>query len=856
MNAPILERLIWKDARTIKPLVIAIGIGIVGINFLLLVLAHTDSISTRSRAEFCFALCVLLPNLMAFGSSGMLVGTEEENGSLAWLRTLPASWRSIAASKLLVSLSCVLAAWVLCGLVFLCQRFLASDILSTASHRDTDSTEWFILIAGNIAFGIGLTICGFLTSYLFRSPINALLSVLPIATGFTIGFFWIGHEVSDWYAASRVPRELDQAFLLIHSVLIALILSALYFASQWAAKRRLSGPDRSSNRKAKLDQSMEGFRPPSSAPRSWYAVSLTRERPSPIKALLWQSFRQQGWWLVALSLIGSISVLVYAATDFYDRRTSPVGMLLPLTSSVCLFAIASLTFYGDSVKKRCVFLADRGISPTLVWLTRVLPSLFAVLLIAICYWGCALVGGYRSSNIQLMLLMMIGGFALCQLVSQSSPRPILAFFGGPPVLYVVIVLFAPLAFAYGDLPSFLMAGFWVAVPILLLASYWLTPLWMRGETGKRYTLRCLAFIAAAVVFPYFFVLGGRWATMPPVDAQWQQQMLSFEFPDRPEGETPVDHLLDTNGFQPHGAKLEPPGNFATEEQIAKFEMELSSPDVIGSVLNVTDVIKHMGYHRAGYSKLSFGGGYPYFVPQDMPQERVDEFLEDAYQRDLRAFRVLLKWANAVRNEARYGFSNLERLCVNAEQNESLVATFIQQHIEEYGLKPEIEKVIGSFPGSELVEESRVHCITVEWQRMREAEGQVRLFRTDLGHNRLWPFRFEREREMRLIDRDVKRAIDYLKREYRTERKGLSLNEPTRHGIDLGQSGYLIREFRDRDNAVAAMQHLAESKEADNTRSKSLALSWNAPSIQRWTAERSTTIIGRELLTKSNLEAKP
>ncbi len=110
------QRLVWKDLVTIRPLLLAIGLSIVAMPFIAALAKVASDDSGSSAVVWSIMLWILLPNLMAIGLPPMLIGTEEETGTLGWLRTLPIRWQTIADSKFVTAALCTLAAWLLASL--------------------------------------------------------------------------------------------------------------------------------------------------------------------------------------------------------------------------------------------------------------------------------------------------------------------------------------------------------------------------------------------------------------------------------------------------------------------------------------------------------------------------------------------------------------------------------------------------------------------------------------------------------------------------------------------------------------------------------------------------------------------
>lgn len=180
MNRRILQRMIWKDARTLRTLAIATPALIVGFFVLLELFAGVSHVGTE-RMGLAYAIWMLLPMLIACGAPAVLIGGEEESGSLAWLQTLPAGWKTITASKLLVTSVCLLLAWAVATICFLAYWSALSDDWIDRIRQSSGLPEPFwIHCAGAVALSIAVMLSSFTTAYWFRSPITALVTLVPL----------------------------------------------------------------------------------------------------------------------------------------------------------------------------------------------------------------------------------------------------------------------------------------------------------------------------------------------------------------------------------------------------------------------------------------------------------------------------------------------------------------------------------------------------------------------------------------------------------------------------------------------------------------------------------------------------
>ena len=111
-NSATMTRLIWRDIQMIKTLVIAGMAGTLAFNLIGLVFWFAFEGGSEDLLGLCSTLLIMIPSFVAFGAPAILVGTEEESGTLDWIRTLPVSWQQFAKSKLLVAIGGVAIVWI------------------------------------------------------------------------------------------------------------------------------------------------------------------------------------------------------------------------------------------------------------------------------------------------------------------------------------------------------------------------------------------------------------------------------------------------------------------------------------------------------------------------------------------------------------------------------------------------------------------------------------------------------------------------------------------------------------------------------------------------------------------------
>ncbi|WP_145391490.1 hypothetical protein [Stieleria neptunia] len=758
MNRKILQRMIWKDARTVRTLAIATPALIVGFFVLLGLFAGVSDVGTE-RMGLAYAIWMLLPMLIACGAPAVLIGGEEESGSLAWLQTLPAGWKTIATSKLLVTSACLLLAWVVATICFLAYWSAMSDYWIDRIRQSSGLPEPFwIHCGGAVTLSIAVMLSSFTTAYWFRSPITALVTFVPLVIVSVWGVMYAAVVMLPSAQFRGPPQRVVQQNFGTFALLIGVGLFVLAGLSFFAAWRRLTWPESRRAGRALGEVSTGAFRPPQDVASSKLAGAMVFGRPRPLLALLWLQVWPIRWQLTLLTMVAIVGALFTGSSS---------EEMLVVGHSICilpLFMIAALTFYGDSVRKRCVFLYDRGISPTRVWLTRVGPTLCVT---AIILASLVLAGVYRDAadadhavawtwddRLTITVMVVFAGFALTQLVSQWSPRPTLSFFAGPVFVQLAAFVLAGLLMFYTRASAVLL----LSSMILLLASWRLTPKWMAGEKGKEYVVPMVGFIVVALFLPYVVVLGARYATTPSPRVAWRQQMYSIDLPRVDPTADKVAILdpayvrrLETLVLK---AAVSPEGR---DDRIAK---ELSATDSIGRHLSFKEVLQIINVRSY----------YPLQFHQNDAQSNLAAYSEphvypaaprfaDAREKQFDAVRVLLKWSRLTREQAVSGGADFNVLMGVAEISDLIAARAIFAYVEQDGETPQLKALIELVPDRELVRKSRRNSLIRSW-RQYQSQTLGQRFAGEYSHKPTqWWLGVERTRADRYVDELCRFLLD-------------------------------------------------------------------------------------------------
>ncbi len=450
-----------------------------------------------------------------------------------------------------------------------------------------------------------------------------------------------------------------------------------------------------------------------------------------------------GWFAVALTVIVA-AVVVLQFSEFNTYKLGSVGYevqdhqvlrflreLAPLIVAIGASWIGGLAFYGDNVRRRCAFFADRGISPTLIWFTRVLvPVLCCVVLV-----GLALLGGIggRHGGIAFAALIIVM-LSFGQLVGQWMQRPVMTFLAAPAYTAVAAVILVIVLSLYS---TYIWMAIWVA-PVMLLASWRLCGRWLAGRVDFGYQWRVFAYTALAIAVPIAVVMGSRYFSTPAFMPQWQAKMLAVQMP--ADTDTNTLNGINREDISPDAfAYIGASGKFAhatADEKREMLQQELDSAR-IGDHVSLDD-IQQLLIHR----------------------ELNDEM----------GVAVLLKWAGKIRQGVADGKYTLSELEQGAEPAE-VAAVDALQRMTEWRTTPELAKLVDAIPDRTLRRQSRRNGLITQWKLYNQedwkteyAGGEVFYGKFFMNHwvaNGVAWIPLERTRSDRFIDKATQFTLNQL-----------------------------------------------------------------------------------------------
>lgn len=489
-----IRRLWWKELRQLVPLIgLLMLVGLVLILFSLLLDRPTE------QRQFMLVVLLGMPSLFAAGAGALLVGQEKEVRSIDWLRSLPVPSVDVVRTKLLAALLALAAVWSVSFGLALVARVLESTL-------DFNWVTWIWPL-----YSLYLLLVGFATAWQLRSSLVSLLLVVPLA-----GLPLI---LASLHEAFVMNTNRDPAPWLV-AAYIALVAGGVLVWG-WRAALAYMSPERSS---------VAPFKRLVAA--SPVAVAVA-PRSSPAPALLWQFYAQNRGLLLGLTLV--ILVSLFPLASLYASTTRPlrpnfelVGFLTGVAIFLSLSWLGLLVFQTDAIQRRSQFLADRGVSPRLTWLTRQgLPWLLMVvaatfaLFIGRNFWGN--VGG----QVQVVVIAMaIAIFGASQWLGQALRSMILGAIIAP---LVSLMFVGYLTHAVWSLvaPPWIIA---LTLVIPLIATFGATAAWMDGRTGWRFWTWHGSLLAVAALLPslnYLYLT----ATYPRMSAASRTELTRIaEYP--------------------------------------------------------------------------------------------------------------------------------------------------------------------------------------------------------------------------------------------------------------------------------------------------------------------------------------
>ena len=534
MNRSMFWRLVWKEYRLQR----ALWIAMFALTALALALGFAY-LPPQDRPKFLFLVAGGLPAFCLLGSGAMLFAGEREAGTYEFQRALPVGAGRVVAAKLVFALA---AATIMFGLLGLGAFFLSGRTLPRPPQFSPFALGFF-----GLEMLLWATLFSLLTQ---RVLVAAVLGVAAASLSVQMLAELTGSQFRDavaWRYWAVMPERMALAAVV---ALIDVWLGTRWFRQR--SDRRLRGSGPPCGDASARDQSGD-LSPRLHAP----------ERLAILGRLMWQHWRQSAWLLAVVGVLlvpGAISVVEWLIRTLADEpwRSGPtperqVACWLAIDMALASIPLLGLcAFLPDQWGRSYRFLADRGVPPKYVWLSRQLMTVFApILLLAAILVAAILLATFllpmipraeprEFENVTKTVFMLgytilgvFGYFVLCLAAGQFCS---MVFRSGILAGLFTLLLSALLA-AWGALMLFWDVNWlWSVLPIplaLLLATRLRTRDWLL----ERNALRTCLWPAVALVVPAVPILTAvplyRIYQAPDVDpgfsvAQYERPMTAEE----------------------------------------------------------------------------------------------------------------------------------------------------------------------------------------------------------------------------------------------------------------------------------------------------------------------------------------
>lgn len=339
--------LVWKDFQQVKQTFAAVLIGLFFAQLVLMVAANgtVEEFTKQGFLQGTIVCASIAPILLAIGCSGMLVGQERQSGTWAWSSSLPVSWQTALLSKLSISLLGTLAATIPLTIVPLALWYTGQF----TTNMDSVVTIYSFWLSFFVFLEV--TVFCYLTTLLMRETLTALatagvgLLALHLVLGLTdIGELWRG--------------EFSFVYALMINLAIGTIVMVITFAWRW-----------------RIGQQATFFSPRGTIavgpPSKMAFLVFAQPAPGEWRVMLTHSFANS-FWLRGCCVIGCVLATLMIEEGFAF-----------IVGGIAILILGVSVFDGDQTLNRFRFLADRGITPWKLAVSRlivVLPWVFLTML--------------------------------------------------------------------------------------------------------------------------------------------------------------------------------------------------------------------------------------------------------------------------------------------------------------------------------------------------------------------------------------------------------------------------------------------------------------------------------------------
>jgi ABC-type transport system involved in multi-copper enzyme maturation permease subunit len=474
MNTAIFWRLVWKEYRQQRSLWIAIAMA--GLIFQIAALVYCTLQGVSELPNVLFTVALSVPILYSLGCGATLFAGEHEAGTFPFQQSLPVEASRVFWAK------CFFA--VASGLMLFPLLWLLAFAMTSWKLPDAN---WHLqLWSGGVVATIEVLVWAALASL-------ALRRVLPaaIVSGGVAVLLGYSSLVVVMAFGNHVARQTDEYFstLPIRSVfaLIALAMAAR-FGRQWFNERPMSWVA-------------------SVAQRPRFGVAADhRTRPATgltvFGRLVWHEWRQCRLTMLWCSL-GYLVLCGWMVANIQLGILSFIG-LLPLLAVI----FGASVFAADQRQGQYQFFAERGVRPRLVWLSRQVVWITALICVAIL--AVSLQALDRISPFPLLQKHCVTAVAFTLLLFVTSQLCSILIRSGIVAIFSAVICSVMVGAWAAFMSSLGVPWTLTSLPlpfIFLWASWFYAPKWIQ----QRHTWRVRTITAATIVVPLTCVSAATFA---------------------------------------------------------------------------------------------------------------------------------------------------------------------------------------------------------------------------------------------------------------------------------------------------------------------------------------------------------
>jgi ABC-type transport system involved in multi-copper enzyme maturation permease subunit len=513
------HRLWWKELRQLAPL-LAMLIVLVPVLIVVQLTFTAFSANGYARQSMGFfsttAFVLGLPGLFAIGVGALLVGQEKEQRTIQWLSGLPIAPADIINSKLYSGALALTFLWLICGPL--------AVVIFWNEQTDPLTLEKLLFW---MVYSLFLLTWSSALNWRIKGALASLFSLAPVVLIPFIGLSFI----ENW-----ITKSFGKNDVLVDRVSIGLLLglTAVGYGLVYRFGKRALASETSA--RGQLDSATSSRT--STLTRSSNSFAGHRPLSQPMAALIWQVSNQSKrlWLALASMLVFAFAMTIYDGNLrlTYINRARPFsawqpGSVASLISHLAACWLGVLAFAGDSLQQRMRFLADRGVSPILVWFTRHVPAMQLLggylLIVAV-----GLLWPFSSSlnrpevlaTVVMAAIHLFAVYSVSQWISQIFRTPTMSVIAA--TIGSALFIFFCLGFLHFFGTSVWVIALICVAPMALTAYY--QKAWMEQRFGLHFWLGQGLFMIALLLVA---ILPGIWAVYqtPALDAARKQEILNF-----------------------------------------------------------------------------------------------------------------------------------------------------------------------------------------------------------------------------------------------------------------------------------------------------------------------------------------